>query len=139
MTYRVHLIEFTGGSGEPYKILHAADCDRPADCYYDFAASHARLGQFPKPPGRYYCSINWSNLLEVHGQVPDRFDQLATIEEPWTMGDLRAWIGRWSHIPDDYVPQAHVPQRPRSWAHDGSPLYTNTLHGLQVDDPEDFE
>jgi hypothetical protein len=139
MTYREHLIEFTGGSGEPYRILHSADCDRPTDCYYDFAASHTRLGQFPKPPGRYFCTINWSNILEVGGLVPDRWDSVPKAEKPWAMGDLREWIAARDHIPDDYRVVAHVPERPRGWAHTGGGLYSNTLHGLQVDDPEDFQ
>lgn len=139
MSYRVHLIEFTGGTGVPYKILHPADCDRPDDCYYDFAASHARLDQFPKPPGRYHCQINWSNMLEVGGRVPERFDVLATVEKPWTMNDLREWVAVRDHIPDDYPVTAHVPERSRGWAHTGGQLYTNVLCGLQVDDPKDFE
>ncbi len=57
---------------------------------------------------------------------------------PWTMGDLRDWVGEREHIPDDYPVAAHLPPFPRRWAR-GASVYTNDLLGLHVDDPEDFE
>lgn len=138
MTYREHLIEFTE-SNPPWRIVHAADCGSD-DCPYARVAGSTRsLTSHPEPPGRYACSVNRDNRLTVGGRIPDRWDNLPTIEKPWTMGDLRDWVSARDHIPDDYRVTAHMPERPRGWAHTGGGLYTNTLHGLQVDDPEDFE
>jgi hypothetical protein len=137
--YRKHLIEFTGDPDRPYEILHDLECEG-GDCYHVYAAKHGRVHLSPRPPGRYRCHIDWGSCLQVgHQAVPDRWADPPTIEKPWTMGDLRLWMGKWGHIPDDFPVTAHVPERPRSWARDGSPLYTNALHGLQVDDPKDFE
>ncbi|MEV0267703.1 hypothetical protein AB0H43_02920 [Hamadaea sp. NPDC050747] len=52
------------------------------------------------------------------------------------MADVRRWVAEHEEVPDDFEVSGHLPRFPRHWAH--VEIYTNTLLGLYVDDPEDF-
>lgn len=83
---------------------------------------------------------NFRHDADPDATYPEHPEQpLPDLDRAWTMGDLRAYIAAHDHLPDHWPITATLPRRPREWADDGGPAYSNYLLGLFTEDPRDFQ